>query len=111
MKHTVTRTHTHEHTLTHTHTNALTITQYYSWIDSYMDELPNSSDSPTDGESSQPEPDSPEPYIKFEKPVSASPSHQTLDSGCPPDSQSQVTSVGDDEDPPKTDRDSYYSDR
>ena len=80
-----------------------------------MDELPAPSDS-SNGESSQPEPEAPEPpepYIMFEKPkgMVSSPSHQTLDSGCPPDTQSQITSVCDDEDPSKSDCDSYYSDR
>ena len=75
-----------------------------------MDELPSPSDSP-DGESIQPESKIPEPYIMFEKPkeVQSSPSHQTLDSGCLPDTQSQITAVGDDEEPSKSD--SYYSDR
>lgn len=79
-----------------------------------MDELPPPSDSPDGGCSQElTEPDGPEPYMMFEKPkgVSSSPSHQTLDSGCPPDSQSQITNVGDDDLVEKSDNDSYYSDR
>ena len=96
------------------HTHLYTHSPLHSWIDSYMDELP-SSESP-DGPSPLPDPEVPEPYTIFEKPppfggVGGSPSQENLGNGCPPEPQNQVTAIGDDNNPSKSDRDSYYSDR